>query len=241
MKKLVYSLFFFTLFINSQELSSLFDNRTFELQHFIENGEVRELDLSQVAGETAKGIPSIYFSFTNNELDVDIFGYCNSTIAKYKLHEDHLEVLLRGGTTLLECGSGEETDYFQHLTGTLNWQQPSGNINFQFSNYEKTLTFWIHENHKLVFEEKALSVKDYNLERLVSIYPNPSSKMLNIKISDNFHSLSKLTIIDGQGRIIATKSEDLDVLNIFNLSNGIYFLKVETKDNLSVVKRFIKM
>lgn len=234
MKKLVYFVFLFSLFINSQELSSLFDNRTFELLHFLKDDVVVEFDASFYHIENHRNIPDLTFSFNKNEnlLKADIFAYCRDASFSYEIHKDYLA--FKTGfisPILIDCGSDEQTDFLDHLF--------QGIIYYEFTSATE-LVLYKNENHKLVFEEKTLSTKDFDFSQSIHIYPNPSSKLLQIKISNDSYLLLKCTVIDSQGRVIFIKSEELDSIDISDLSNGIYFLKIETKDNLSTVKRFIK-
>ena len=75
----------------------------------------------------------------------------------------------------------------------------------------------------------------------VVVYPNPAQNELNISNTSGI-SIEKTQIIDISGRIVRTieRNDDVNsVINISNLSTGIYLLRLETENSSSVV-RFIK-
>lgn len=244
MKTLFYSLFLFTTtLIFSQETSSLFHNKTFDLKHFIQDGEIEELDLVNPNfpnGNGTRGIPNIAFFFDTNEslLEAFISGYCNGTSAKYVVNANYLEVVTRGGTTLTDCGGGEEVEYFQHLTGTLNWQQPSGNVNFTFNDSKTELILWMDENRKMVFEKDVLSVDKNDIENYIIIYPNPIKGVLYI--NSKATNLVELNITDFRGRVVLNKSKDLTQIDISHFSSGVYYVKLKSDKNISIIKKIVK-
>jgi hypothetical protein len=227
----------------SQELSSLFDAKTFDLKHFIKNGEVEELVLTNPndpSGNARRGIPNITFYYDNDEnlLNGSINGYCNGTSAKYIIHTDYLEVITRGATTLADCGGDEGTDYFTPITGYYYLRNPAEKVNYQFSESKEQLILWTNDDHKLVFKENPLSIEENKNENQIVIYPNPIKDIININ-SKTTH-ISEVHIKDFQGRIVLKKSTDLNYIDISNLNGGIYFLKIKTSKNISVVKKIIK-
>ncbi len=81
---------------------------------------------------------------------------------------------------------------------------------------------------------------------LTSIYPDPASNTLNVKIASSLNSKMSLVITDVNGKLlinnIVIPSGALSQINISNLPAGTYFLKIisaNIKEN--VVKKFIKM
>jgi len=68
------------------------------------------------------------------------------------------------------------------------------------------------------------------------IYPNPTSKDIYINTKLNINEIS---IIDVSGKIIKTITTDLKVINVGDLVNGVYFLKITT-GQITLTKKFIK-
>jgi uncharacterized repeat protein (TIGR01451 family) len=84
-----------------------------------------------------------------------------------------------------------------------------------------------------------LSVEDFDL-KTVSIFPNPTSEILNINAQT---PISKVSLYDLNGRLL--KEEQINgnlmqhQLDVQNLSNGIYFVEIDSGDK-SVSKKFVK-
>ena len=89
-----------------------------------------------------------------------------------------------------------------------------------------------------------LSLEDNNIQNLV-FYPNPTNDILNIK-SDISLQNSKITLYDITGRVLSNKinidfiDDKSIIINVSNLSDGNYFFTIETEDNNTLTKRFIK-
>lgn len=83
-----------------------------------------------------------------------------------------------------------------------------------------------------------LGVEDNEYEE-ISIYPNPTKNWLNIKTSLLINA--KLSIYDINGRLILDNEirGNINALNVEELQNGTYILKIEQGNSL-ISKRFIK-
>lgn len=81
----------------------------------------------------------------------------------------------------------------------------------------------------------ALSNPDYEIDKSVSLYPNPVKHVLNIKANNVITSVS---IYDVQGRLLQIKmnsSIELD-LDLSERSSGIYFVKIITDKGIHLEK-----
>ncbi len=78
-------------------------------------------------------------------------------------------------------------------------------------------------------------VNDINKNEKLFIYPNPADDFISIKSNLNYTSTS---ILDVTGKTVkqVTSSSKIDVSN---LTNGIYFIKLIGKEN-TVIKKFVK-
>ncbi len=74
----------------------------------------------------------------------------------------------------------------------------------------------------------------------LTIYPNPANEILNVEL-ENLNETATVSIINALGEIIFIEKATANntTLNTSNLINGIYFIKVESK-NGSAIKKFIK-
>lgn len=84
-----------------------------------------------------------------------------------------------------------------------------------------------------------LGVEDTEYEFSFSIYPNPSSDILNLKLpSDSSNILVEVFDVTGK-YIYKSKAIKPTSINIVNWKTGLYFVKVSA-DNYKVTKRFVK-
>lgn len=80
------------------------------------------------------------------------------------------------------------------------------------------------------------------LENSVYIYPNPTNDIINIAIG--FNEISTIEVYDIMGKAVVSENDFSTSngeiqLNLSELSEGIYFLKI-TANNQSIIKRIIK-
>lgn len=80
--------------------------------------------------------------------------------------------------------------YFTPITGNIYLQQPAEKVNYQFTTDEKGLWLWSDENHKLFFSEEVLSVEENELQKAISIYPNPAKKEFFIELKNNSFNIT---------------------------------------------------
>ncbi|MBR5983062.1 MAG: PKD domain-containing protein [Bacteroidales bacterium] len=83
-----------------------------------------------------------------------------------------------------------------------------------------------------------VGINDYSIDDMVSVYPNPTSSILNIESED----LVSITILDMSGKIIYFANENCSAasIDLEGFAKSEYMIKVETKKGTSV-KRIIKM
>lgn len=81
----------------------------------------------------------------------------------------------------------------------------------------------------------SLTTKSFDFET-VSVSPNPAKEILLISASENIQSYQ---IIDLQGKVVLEQAFDKNSINISQLENGVYFIKLFSLDKNST-KKFIK-
>lgn len=225
---------------NNNNTFDFFEGKTFQLEYFLKNG-VKEL-FSANYNQSPKP-PYIVFLKNDNssQLYAKIDGFCNLTDTKYKIENGFLEVLERGSTTLEKCKMNEEIEFFKPLTGNIYMQKPAKKVNFEITKDKQGLWIWTDENHKLFFtNNKKLKIENRLLDSVISIYPNPSKKIINIDLKLNSVEITEISIIDSQGRQLSKNKTNFKTINISNLSEGVYFLKLKSKNNNLIIKKFIK-
>lgn len=87
------------------------------------------------------------------------------------------------------------------------------------------------------------SIVDAENLNSVYLYPNPTSNILNVVIENKLETPEAYAIINTLGQIIKSKkiesTDDLQI-NVSNLSQGIYFLKLSKSQSETKTIRFIK-
>lgn len=89
--------------------------------------------------------------------------------------------------------------------------------------------------------EETLSVAEVdNLER-IKIYPNPSQNFVNLVFGKSYKSKIELIDVSGKTIFMDEFSEQTIQLNVSDLQNGLYFMKIEDMETgISAIKKFIK-
>jgi DNA-binding beta-propeller fold protein YncE len=85
----------------------------------------------------------------------------------------------------------------------------------------------------------SLSSTPFINEDIVNIYPNPSSQSIHVEF-DNLSTV-KIDITDGNGRLLKSLNNVVNqcLIDISEFANGIYFLQLQT-DNDIIVKKILK-
>lgn len=88
----------------------------------------------------------------------------------------------------------------------------------------------------------SLNTKNYEFDKSIFVYPNPTSSILNFNITENIELLSiSISDISGKNVMQIPYSDSIqNKINLENLQSGVYFVKFTTKDNVSVVKKIVK-
>ena len=83
------------------------------------------------------------------------------------------------------------------------------------------------------------SIKKFDAEESTLIHPNPVSDVLHIETEN----LKQIEIIDMSGRVVIrqTQCSDKERVNVSHLKEGVYFIRLTTRDNRIVVERFVKI
>lgn len=80
-----------------------------------------------------------------------------------------------------------------------------------------------------------LGITDFFVNRGVVVYPNPATEMITVASNSQIQGFSVLNL---QGQIVLNVVEG-NVANISRLQNGVYFLRLNTKDGIQVLN-FVK-
>lgn len=83
------------------------------------------------------------------------------------------------------------------------------------------------------------SIMDFNNQQSVSIFPNPTSNILYVSPMGNAFENSQIEITNTLGQTVL-KVRYKNEINVSQLSNGYYMLKISNPDNQQFNSRFIK-
>ena len=78
----------------------------------------------------------------------------------------------------------------------------------------------------------------------LTVFPNPTQDVLNVRFESFPEAEGDVNIYDSMGKVVFTKNVDMEKtvslpINISDFHNGVYFMKVKSK-NRTTVKQFIK-
>ncbi|SFC81168.1 T9SS type A sorting domain-containing protein [Algibacter pectinivorans] len=138
--------------------------------------------------------------------------------------------------TFNDIGTLTQTVYY-YFNNTTN------NMDFRFSNTNVVSTILNINQTSESFEfnttDNTLSSKDFNLAALTKLYPNPAQNAIRVNIPNN-ETVKSFLIYDNQGRIVSTRSEHHNNIDISNLNTGLYFLNIQTNSGKVFNKKFVK-
>jgi hypothetical protein len=85
----------------------------------------------------------------------------------------------------------------------------------------------------------SLATNDFeSLNKSIAVYPNPTNGIITISNQDNL-TIEKVEIVDVLGKIVSVKTENTSQIGISEMTNGLYFLKMYSGENV-FVKKIIK-
>lgn len=87
------------------------------------------------------------------------------------------------------------------------------------------------------FGPETLSASEFQSENESMIYPNPSQEVINVKVKDQYQSLS---INDISGKQLFQTNEKIESLSMANYQKGIYFLTIQFENGKTETHKIIK-
>ena len=150
-------------------------------------------------------------------------------------------VITKNGATLAVGGTYTQADVDSGIIGYTNTQTVLFTDSFKVD-ITNSLNGWL-PNQVVNLEATTLSTNSSNLSN-VSIYPNPSNGIVNVRFETITNDIIKIALFDLQGRRIYnsnyTNNQSLfdEPIATGKLANGIYLLKV-SQGNRSTTKRVI--
>ena len=91
-----------------------------------------------------------------------------------------------------------------------------------------------------------VGIDDYETAGIMTVYPNPTSNILNVQCTMNNVQLSgtEIHIVDMYGKLVRTvdtrHGTSLQRIDISDLANGVYFVKLMAEDRVIAVRKVVK-
>jgi PKD repeat protein len=83
-----------------------------------------------------------------------------------------------------------------------------------------------------------LDLNDNTTQESVTVYPNPTSKTLNINGLHTLAEIRRIDVTDYNGRLVKSLDQIITTIDVSNLADGIYFLNINHEDGVEI-KKFI--
>ena len=114
---------------------------------------------------------------------------------------------------------------------------PNGNIAVSVASmhnsYSRLFIYFIHDADPTITREMAA------IEMPFTLYPNPVKDNLTLRFDDGTEPES-VELYDLAGRLVGTKPNDLESMDMSAMSSGVYLLRITTKDRMRYHKKIVK-
>ncbi len=96
-------------------------------------------------------------------------------------------------------------------------------------------------HRSIITLENALSIGDFDLEGLVSVYPNPARDYISIQNTKYPHLRGHIFALTGQRLMTLDLSATENQVNVSSLAPGIYLLYLEDRDSGNIVTKKLQI
>ena len=121
--------------------------------------------------------------------------------------------------------SGEGKEMLVRLENNINGQIFELSVDFNIEIVEFDPLMWLAAKNTVIKETISSSADPYN-EKEVKVYPNPAERTINIANEVGIFSSFSLTNVNGQSVLYGNLEAGTNVLDIFHLHEGIYFIQL---------------
>ncbi len=90
--------------------------------------------------------------------------------------------------------------------------------------------------------QSPIGLKENTIRNNISVYPNPTSGMLNVVSTSSTTDKLKIEIVTLTGQVVVSETADIDHLsfNIQHLQNGLYFLNLISEGKIIAAQKIVK-
>ena len=177
-------------------------------------------------GTNLVSVADLRFGY-QGDIDFNNGTTLNTNVGTYTANQWYDVVIERTATLIILRVNGTQlASYPVYGTGT-----SAKFVGIRFDNYGSGFSV-----DNLVIELPASS-ESFN-SNLFSLYPNPTSSILNITNSDNL-DIKNISVVDVNGRTVKNQAGSLTQINVSDLNAGVYFVTIEAAEG-KTTKKFIK-
>ena len=179
--------------------------------------------------------------FNNGSLDLSTHQYFN-----FKIYGPPRPIYI----SFQDVNSNEIYAYNSVITNNNQWEQFSVDLSSVMASQSIT-RFVLFLDQSVVNWDKyylddfnlsatPLFVQDVNGSEMLNVYPQPTKDYLNIEFKLNNNDESKLSLYDIQGKVLLSTIINQNLnnirLDVSEFNSGIYFVKIQSKNNLYTKK-----
>jgi plastocyanin len=144
---------------------------------------------------------------------------------------------------VVEPGTSYQVDFFADHNGNGSYDAPpldhAWRLESGVAMGDVELDFIHNTNFTDIFVSTGFDTESSELQRL-KVYPNPATDYIHIEAEATIESLSLYNMTGSQLLQLRGLNSKFLTLSLDEIRSGIYFLKIETEDQLSMIKRLVK-
>ena len=204
--------------------------------------QLQNVEVNDVLVDAEIGLGDVYPFISYEEHDNIFYFFFDNLYGYLDLNETNQEFTITEG--YLHFGDTHGTEAASLVVNEFFLSDP---YNYVFNN---SFTYLFREEGEIIFLDITnangdvatfftTTLSNTAFERIeLSIYPNPTSNLLHIEASQT--DVSTVEIFDVQGkRVMQVSPANLSEIDVSQLTNGMYFLKVSTSDG-ELTRKFVK-
>lgn len=224
-----------------RKITGLIPNTTYQLQVGVEFGSNAPTNAFGVGGPPGEGVRMKAGASIVEPLKVDSSGFYLMNIDKGNQSNPGVDM-----DTIGHVGVSDTTTVFTLINRSnathlfVITTDANGEVWVSIgtdSGFEATTT--LYYNHITLIFTTVSSVDDFNLSEDITVYPNPTSELITVKI-DPILLGQTYSIIDQVGRqvLTGTLTSEISTIQINELPIGMYFLKIGEQEKQTF--KFVK-
>jgi hypothetical protein len=165
---------------------------------------------------------------------VDINDGWSETEKYFMMHNNRYTAGLTIGNDVVQVVSGEQFNLMPNQEKHISFAIVAGD-SLQQLLANATQAQWVFDNDNL------LSTQELNVVKDITIYPNPTGKMLYISAEQNIKAVKIIGINGMTYDDINVKNKSIINIDLSTLKQGLYILQIIMQDGSNVHKKVLKV